>query len=139
MADWPALRESAWLDDLLADRQAANYWARRFDQAHAGTGSWDSVWIFTCWRHRGLCIAPEVNLVAFDDADAMDPVSLTDPRAAESMFTNLPTRPAQLPLAGPQHAHADVEYDAFLEDVAFSGNLTRLLTRIREARHGPRS
>lgn len=101
-------------------------------------GGWHPLWTFACWRNRGLCAAPEINLVAFDGVDELDPVQLTSPSTAESMFTNLPTRAAEFPLTGPATAVNDADYDTFLEDVAYSGNSVRLLSRIREARHRSR-
>jgi hypothetical protein len=131
MARWPALRDTGWLSQLLPDRHATTYWTGRFDKAYQSAERWTDAWTFSCWLLNGLCAAPRVNLVA-NTGFGWDA-----PPSAESMFAGMTTRPAQFPLAGPADVARDAEYDSFLEDVLYSGTVTRLLRRIR-AQHARR-
>jgi hypothetical protein len=130
MSDWPRLRDSDWLEWLLGDAHAVAYWRHIFEQTHRGRTSWDYAWTFTCWRHAGLCIHPEVNLVTNVGFGS----DATNTRDANSIFANLPTVPAEFPLQHPSELARDVEADELLEAVMYSGNLARLFTRIRRGR-----
>jgi hypothetical protein len=127
MSDWPRLRDSAWLEQLLCDPHAVAYWRHIFEQTYRGQTSWDYAWTFTCWRHAGLSIHPEVNLVTNVGFSS----EATNTRVANSVFANLPTVPAEFPLQHPGEIARDAEADELLEDVMYSGNLGRLFTRIR--------
>lgn len=130
MRDWPRVRDSGWLEDVLGDRHAAAYWAYLFEQTYNGAASWDYAWVLSCWRHGGLCILPEVNLVSNIGfrADA------TNTRTTHSAFANLPRQAARFPLRHPERVAADVDGDRFLEDILFSGNVARMFERLRRAR-----
>jgi hypothetical protein len=64
---WPALRETAWLPDIVGDQRAAEFWAAKFELTYA-TGikdtGWDWPWLFACWAHHGLSILPSTNLIS---------------------------------------------------------------------------
>lgn len=61
---WPQLRETPWLQDVLGEELAANYWAERFDRTHAGeVDTWDYQWFFNCWSMNGLAAVPKTNLI----------------------------------------------------------------------------
>lgn len=127
MPRWPAVRDAGWLERLLGSRQAATFWAGRFDRAYQRTDSWSDAWTFSCWLHESLCVAPAVNLVS-NVGFGWDA-----PATAESIFADLPVSPVRLPLSHPSRIARDVGYDEFLEDVLYSGNNARLLGRLRAA------
>ena len=65
LADWPARRETAWLEGILRDRRAARLWTEFFDRTRAGKiDTWDYQWQYTIWAHGGLVATPNVNLVS---------------------------------------------------------------------------
>ncbi len=131
MVRWPARRGSGWLEQLLADRRAARFWDARFERAHNGQGSWSDAWTFSCWDRGALAVVPELNLVSNHD------FGFDAPATPESMFASMPVRPAGFPLVAPTAVAADEDYDEFLEDVMFSGNVGRLFARIRARRPAP--
>ncbi len=95
--------------------------------------TWDYGWMFSCWRREGLAALPATNLVSNlgfrEDA--------THTRVADgdaSPFAAMATAPVELPLSHPPAVQRDAELDAFLEDVAYSGNVTRMFDTIRAAR-----
>jgi hypothetical protein len=63
MKDWPTCRQDAAFFDLEAP-EYRNYWTRIFDMVSRGEiESWAFQWTFAHMRHRGISIAPCVNLV----------------------------------------------------------------------------
>jgi hypothetical protein len=131
MSRWPELRDERWLDTIFEDRLAFAYWSHQFQTTYESEGSWDYAWVLSCWLNGGLSVIPDVNLVtnAGFRADA------THTRNDDlSPFANLPVRPMSFPVSHPSEVVRDVEADAFLEDVLFSGNLARMFERVRRAR-----
>src|SRR5262249_51687034 len=41
LVDWPRLRDSGWLEALLGDRRAVEYWSYLFDRAQHAEDIWD--------------------------------------------------------------------------------------------------
>ena len=133
LSEWPALRTEGWLERVLDSPHAVGYWAHLFDRAHDGMDTWDYGWMYSCWRHGGLAALPAANLVSNlgfrEDA--------THTRVADgdaSPFAAMATSPVALPLAHPPTVERDGDLDAFLEEVAYSGNVTRMFDRLRAVR-----
>ena len=65
MAGWPELAKTGeWLGRHTADPLMAAYWRRCFTAAASGrVDTWDYQWLFACWAHDGLAVAPNRNLV----------------------------------------------------------------------------
>lgn len=60
---WPALRETSFLRDVLANEDEVSFWRQCFDRIVSGeTQTWDHQWQFALWAQRGLSIMPAVNL-----------------------------------------------------------------------------
>jgi hypothetical protein len=127
MSRWPAAREGPWLSDLLGDGDAVRYWSYVFDTAHRSGGSWDYAWTFACWQHGGLVASPRTNLVS---NIGFGPEA-THTRQHQCSYASLLTEPLESPLRHPARIQRDVEADAFTEDIVFSGNLRRMLDRVR--------
>ncbi len=104
---WPTLRRTSWLQDLVADKDAAAYFRIEWDAMLAGGRSWDYQWTFTCWVQNGLAITPNANLISnigFGEAG-------TRAIASGHPFAVLPTEAIDVPLRHPpgmvRHAEAD--------------------------------
>jgi hypothetical protein len=64
VAAWPTASEERWLRTILDNPLERRYWTDIFDHVHRGEiDTWDYQWLFTCWRHGGLSIQPNENLV----------------------------------------------------------------------------
>jgi hypothetical protein len=65
LAEWPALRQGEYLAGILDSLLEVHYWQNIFDRLHhqSQPDAWDYAWTLTCWRHRGLTIHPNRNLV----------------------------------------------------------------------------
>lgn len=62
---WPTIKENDWLNDILQDRKAVDYWGKIFDKVYRGDiDTWDYSWLFSSWSQRGLTILPNVNLIS---------------------------------------------------------------------------
>lgn len=63
---WPELRETSWLQNILGNERAAEFYRKVFDQAHLSAGNlhyWDYQWSFSCWAQSGLAVVPSANLI----------------------------------------------------------------------------
>ena len=101
ISDWPALKKQKWLERLdmggLAFRKT---WTAIFDQTiKLGTQAtwWDYQWIYSCWRHNGLTVAPSKNLIRNIGycADA------THTKGSHPILSNLVLNDLQWPLIEP--------------------------------------
>jgi hypothetical protein len=131
---WPRLRGTGWLEETLGDPIAAAYWAHLFDQVEGGLDAWDYGWTLTSWIEGGLTAVPADNLVSNLGfrADATHTHPGPDGR---SPFAALPTVPIEMPLRHPPAVARDRELDAFIDEAVFSGNMRRMLSRVRAAHH----
>ncbi len=129
---WPGLRDSGWLEEMFdGDAQAVQYWTYIFGQRRERNDAWDGAWLFASWLAGGLSAVPCRNLVTNvgfrDDA--------TNTRTEfRGLFSDVPAVAVESPLRHPSRVERDAEADAFLEDAMFSGNVGRLLGRIRTLR-----
>ncbi|MTJ83754.1 MAG: glycosyltransferase family 2 protein [Telmatospirillum sp.] len=65
LSSWPRRRDSGWLASVTPDRLIQDYWRERFDAVHRGDiDTWDYQWLYSAWEADGLCIVPNVNLIA---------------------------------------------------------------------------
>lgn len=127
MARWPALRDAGWLEHVLGDAQAVQYWSYIF-QTNFETGeTWDYAWLFASWLQGGLHALPAVNLVA---NHGFGPTAMHT-RAVNSKFASMPTEPVAFPLTHPPAVAAWAEADLFTEEIMFSGSLRQMFARVR--------
>jgi hypothetical protein len=111
MREWPGLRETSWLSDILGDPLAAEYWRARFDATHArGFDTWDYQWFFSWWAQNCLSVVPRTNLVTnigFGDG-------ATHTQAAVATMSELPSEAVDFPLTHPSVMARDREIDAYI-------------------------
>jgi hypothetical protein len=132
LAEWPELRGRGWLEKLFdGDLQAVQYWTYIFDQRRTLGDTWDAGWLFGSWLAGGLAAVPCRNLVTNVGFGEQATNTRTD---YAGVFAGVPALAADSPLRHPLRVERDVDADAFLEDVMFSGNLNRLFQRIRSFR-----
>ena len=120
VARWPPLRDTPWLEDLVADPLAAKHWAEVFDRAHAQNGQvsyWDHQWTFACWAQEGLSILPRTNL-AVNVGGGPDSTHMT---AYDDPILNVPVAEMEFPLRHPAEVRERPALDrAFLNEVVVS-------------------
>ena len=117
MGDWPAHRADPSLFDLPTPGYR-EYWTRIFDMVHAGQiDTWDFQWTYAHMRHRGVSIAPSVNLV--ENMGFGDGATHT---ARVPPWLRQPSAPIRFPL---RHAHARVADDVRDDRTFYCCNLLR--------------
>ncbi|MFM6082737.1 MAG: glycosyltransferase family 2 protein [Dolichospermum sp.] len=87
---WTKVREEKFLNSLLGDNSAVNFWHDIYQQVYErGLNCWGYQWTFACWIQNGLTIIPNVNLVkniGFGES------------ATHTINVDMNSRRAQLPL-----------------------------------------
>jgi len=65
MKSWPDWDAKGNLSSTMrADLNIEQYWRNIFSAVYAGNiDTWDYQWVFSCWKHGGLSILPENNLI----------------------------------------------------------------------------
>lgn len=116
---WPALRDGAWLMDLLKNVNAATFYRKVFDcavdNASGDIDYWDYQWSFACWVQMGLTIIPNNNLVSnvgFGE-DATHTTGPADPMG------NISRTPIKFPLNHPSELFRDELADRFFTEWHF--------------------
>ena len=110
MADWASLRETNWLDELLANKTDALYWRNVFNTVWLDRiDTWDYQWLFRCWARNGLSITPEINLVSNIGFGA----NSTHTGTNDTRMANLPVGEMQFPLSHPPAVLRQPEADEF--------------------------
>jgi hypothetical protein len=136
MSRWPELRDSGWLDRLLGDRDAVQYWTYTFERTYTQHHTWDYAWLLASWLADGLSAVPTRNLVT--NVGFRDDATNTGAEY-RSVFADVPAVAIEFPLRHPERLERDLGADDFVEDVMFSGNVGRLFERIRARRPDPRA
>ena len=125
MQDWPAVRETGWLRDLLGDPWAARYWRDGFDSVLAGrVDSWAYRWTYAMWRQGGLAVLPGVNLVSNIGFDG----DATHVRKSDRQLCR-PAAAITFPLQYPAKVERDRRADDYTERTLYSGGLLGQLRR----------
>lgn len=119
MSLWSVVKQGKWLQDMLEDDRAAQYWTELFEAVSSNRiDTWDYQWTFACWVQHGLTILPNINLVSNigfgEDATHTKEVS---------KLGNLPTAAIQFPLRHPAFVIRDNQADNFTEKRIFKQSL----------------
>lgn len=118
------------LRDLFDDSYAVQYWSFILNDFNKTRTTWDYPWVWSVWQHGGLCIHPNTNLVANVGFGAQ----ATHTREQDNLLSNLVSSPMPFPLQHPHTVERDVDADALIEEVAFSGSVRRLWKTVRQRR-----
>lgn len=120
MAEWPQVRATSWLAEVLGDRRAASVWTTIFDQVAAGDiDSWAYRWTYSCWRAGGLTALPARNLVRNIGADA------AATHTARSPFVQRPAQALAFPLRHPPRVVRNLRADAYTQRAMYDPPLWR--------------
>jgi hypothetical protein len=122
LREWPALRETRFLQDVLQNEDEVTFWRQCFDRIISGeTQTWDHQWQFACWAQRGLSIMPAVNLctnVGF--GPTAQHYKEFDPKLA-----SVPVEEMHFPLQHPQSIVRNREADDFAFRELLSGGVSK--------------
>ncbi|KMW70543.1 putative capsular polysaccharide synthesis family protein [Limnoraphis robusta] len=114
---WPQLRDTKWLDDLLVNERAVQYWSNIFDLVYEGFNSWGWAWTFTCFLHRGLCLGSNVNLIS----NLGFGVDAAHTNQEFDEIANIPLEAVSFPLNHPTKLVRDSEAERVIDHHRLSG------------------
>lgn len=117
---WPEIRDENWLDSVLEDPEALEYWTQIFQTTYENrNNSWAYSWGLSCWVQSGLTILPNVNLITNIGFD----VESTNTVNRESPLANLPIQEMYFPLQHPPFVMRHAEADRFTQNSVFRNSL----------------
>jgi hypothetical protein len=129
MSNWPKMKSTNKLDEVLDDNSQVKYWTSIFDDTYCKKiDSWAYVWMYSCWYHNGMTIIPGVNLVkniGFDD-DATHTSGRQGNMASCSSGL-------EFPLLHPKTIMLNVDADKWTERVLYSGSMPKKIMRAIKA------
>jgi hypothetical protein len=96
LTQWPALRDTRWLDDVVPHPEAAALWRGILD-GRISPGDYGLRWVFNCWTQNGLGVVPSTNLVTNIGFGA----DATRMRGIGEQFFAVPVEEATFPLRHP--------------------------------------
>ncbi len=130
MSTLPRAMQTNRLRELLGDAHAAQYWAFVLYDNYKTHTTWDYAWLWSIWEHDGLCVHPNINLVANVGFGA----NATHTRDADNLFSQMLRAPMPFPLTHPPNIARNPDDDALIEEIAFGGTIRRLWQRVRGQR-----
>jgi hypothetical protein len=126
MTDWPMFRDGGGLTRTIPwawQRQKWRYILNKVSDSRART--WDYQWTYTLFRHRGLAVTPNVNLVS---NVGFGPGAVHG-RNPDSPFANMPVAPMAEHLVHPDTIGAADDADLFTCRNNFRFNLLDVMAR----------
>jgi hypothetical protein len=138
MKGWPDVKQQQFLQEILSDRRAVQYWERTFEETYSGKiNTWDTQCLLTCWLNHMLCITPNVNLISNIGFGAA--ATHTAMASGTSPYANMLTEAIPFPLQHPdwmvRHADADRFTQTTLYDVHLMQRALRKAQRLLKWKH----
>jgi len=119
LKQWPALRNTPWLEYIVGEPHGAAVWRRIFDEAHAAgkrASYSDYQWTFICWVQNGLSVIPNVELCR-NIGFGMD---ATHTFGSDSPWRVERTEAMTFPLVHPGSVTVDAEADLAINQLVLS-------------------
>jgi hypothetical protein len=120
MTDWPRLRQTNWLFEILRDTRQARFWRKLFDTPSKMEGTWDFKWVFSVWSKGGLSVVPARNLVnniGFGPGGVSDEM-LETPWIKE--IASLPLSELEFPLIHPPRVEPNYNHGALVYELVLA-------------------
>lgn len=64
MRSYPEFKAQKRIDDIISDRHIRREYTRYYDECFKTGNAWDYPWSYTVMSNHGICISPNINLVA---------------------------------------------------------------------------
>lgn len=131
MKHLPQILEEGWLNKLLQDRKAIQYWNRIFQEAYEAeqTHIWDYQWNFACFIRSGLSVISNVNLVSNIGFNT----EATHTLDSLSPCASVPAEVMCFPLSHPPFVICDTQADNFdLKNQLNPGLLSRFQRKAKK-------
>jgi hypothetical protein len=130
MRQWPQVCEGGWLQDVLGDGRAEQYYRPILQKTFEGQiDSWAYRWLLSGWLHNVVHIHPSVNLVTNIGFDGR----ATHTSGRDSVYADQGSGSLDFPLVHPPFMVADSQADQRTVKLALqeSSRLTRMVARLR--------
>jgi hypothetical protein len=120
MTQWPKLRESNLLQEIVEHPVVVAHMRGMFDQVHAAGGNthvWDYQWTLSLWARGGLSILPASTLISnigFGHPNATHTRWATDSHAL--LTGSLKMKPMTFPMSHPTEIARLMEADRFIAE-----------------------
>lgn len=126
--NWPDIRASGLLEDVLKTKRAISFWRDSLDDVHAGRiDTWDYQLSLLHWTEKYLAVIPHQNLIT---NIGFGP-SATHTLSSSSPLANLDTETLDDPILHPLTINRDLRRDQEIEILKFSKPLLILfLTKV---------
>lgn len=122
MRQWPALRDSGWLERQLPESAMASLVRHFFDETHAGRlDTWDYQLLLAGWLRDAVAIVPAANLVT----NIGHGEGATHTRNQGSHLAGIASEPLSFPLRHPE----DVKVSAMADEIEWSAVYPRYRLR----------
>ncbi|MBD2676356.1 MULTISPECIES: glycosyltransferase family 2 protein [Nostoc] len=123
---WTEIQEGGFLNDILTDRQAVDYWTSMFESVFANPAStiWSYQWTFACWVQSSLGIISNVNLIS-NIGFGLDSTNVTANQ--KQRYGSLPTEAIDFPIKHPPFIIRDFQADSFTQETLFRQSKLQLL------------
>lgn len=119
MKDWPEKKKHHFLDQPFLNNQSQAYWSSIFDLMYEKkVDTWDYQWAYAVWKHQGLCLYPQHNMVKNVGFD----FRATHTKLSFFSFTSPPVTATDFPLRHPQKVGENLDVDLRLQQF-FEGPL----------------
>jgi len=131
MSLWSTVKQGNWLQDMLQDDRAIQYWTELFEAVSSDRlDTWDYQWTFACWIQSGLTVLPNVNLVS----NIGFHLESTHAKDASSRFASIATKALQCPLKHPLFVVRDALADGLTQQNVFYQSHFKYLKQKLKAR-----
>ena len=120
---WPTIRDNGWLECVLENNRAINYWTKILNKTYGGKiDSWAYALLFSSWIQSGLSIIPKNNLIS--NIGFGDEATHT---STSSKYSNMKTDGMDFPLEHPPFVIQNKKADQYTQRVHYeNNNFTRL-------------
>lgn len=120
---WPTIRDNGWLECVLENNRAINYWTKILNKTYGGKiDSWAYALLFSSWIQSGLSIIPKNNLIS--NIGFGDEATHT---STSSKYSNMKTDGMDFPLEHPPFVIQNKKADQCTQRVHYeNNNFTRL-------------
>jgi hypothetical protein len=117
--NWPELRESGWLRELLGSAASQRFWTRNFDAAQARTiDAWSYFMVYSAWTHGQMSVVPARNLTT-NIGFGPDAVHTRK----TSRYDRMPTQELDFPLVHPHFEMVDEAADRLVATHHYSRHI----------------
>jgi hypothetical protein len=115
--DWPKVRDSKLLYEVLPTPAAAFYFSKKFeDYYNRKINSYDGQWVFACLANKGLTIYASTNLISNIGVNSANAFHAN----TDQLWANVPLEPLPFPLKHPPEVAVNKMWDEYGVGIRYS-------------------